>query len=79
MRTMTCNQLGGACDKAFHAETFEEMTALAKQHAEEMIAQNDPAHMKAMNTMKETMESPTGLQEWMDEKREAFEAIPEDK
>ena len=23
MKTMTCNQLGGACDKEFHADTFE--------------------------------------------------------
>ena len=24
---MTCKQLGGACDHAFHAETFEDMAA----------------------------------------------------
>ena len=25
MKTMTCNQLAGACDMAFHADTWEEM------------------------------------------------------
>ena len=25
MKTITCNQLGGACDLAFHADTFESM------------------------------------------------------
>jgi len=24
MKTMTCKQPGGACDKKFHADTFEE-------------------------------------------------------
>jgi len=25
MKTMTCNQLGGACDLEFHANSFEEI------------------------------------------------------
>ena len=25
MKTMTCNQLGGACDKSFHGKSFEEI------------------------------------------------------
>lgn len=32
MKTMTCKQLGGACDKEFHTETFEEMAELSKKH-----------------------------------------------
>ncbi len=31
MKTMTCRQLGGACDKKFHAETFDEMAELSKK------------------------------------------------
>jgi hypothetical protein len=27
MKTMNCKQLGGACDKEFQANTFEEMPA----------------------------------------------------
>lgn len=30
MKTMTCRQLGGACDKEFHANTFEEMAGKVK-------------------------------------------------
>jgi hypothetical protein len=26
MKTMTCKQLGGACDLEFHSDTFEEMS-----------------------------------------------------
>jgi hypothetical protein len=32
MKTMTCKQLGGACDQAFHAETFEEMAEKSKKN-----------------------------------------------
>lgn len=29
---MSCEQLGGSCDKKFHAETFKEIAELGKQH-----------------------------------------------
>ena len=41
MKTMTCSQLGGACDKEFQAETFEEMAELSKQHGMEMFQQGE--------------------------------------
>jgi hypothetical protein len=78
MKTMTCKQLGGACDLEFHAETFEEMAELSKQHGMEMFKQGDEAHLKAMSEMQELMKSPTAMQEWFDNKRKAFDALPED-
>ena len=33
---MTCSQLGGACDKIFKAESFQEIAELSKQHGTEM-------------------------------------------
>ncbi len=36
MKTMTCEQLGGACDKEFHAKTFEDMAEMSKKHVHEM-------------------------------------------
>lgn len=53
MKTMTCRQLGGACDKEFHAETFEEMAELSKKHGMEMAKKSDEAHLKAMEEIKE--------------------------
>ena len=55
MKTMTCKQLGGACDKEFHGNTFEEMAEQSKQHAMEMHQQQDKAHLKAMADMSELM------------------------
>ncbi len=45
---MTCQQLGGACDHIFKAETFEEMAEQSKQHGMEMYKIKDEAHMEAM-------------------------------
>ena len=44
---MTCKQLGGACDKVFHANSFEEIADMSKQHGTEMFQKNDQAHLKA--------------------------------
>ncbi|MFS4468741.1 hypothetical protein [Maribacter sp. 2210JD10-5] len=37
MKTMTCKQLGGACDQEFRAYTFEEIAELSKNHGMEMF------------------------------------------
>jgi len=77
MKTMTCNQLGGACDKAFHAETFEAMAELSKQHGMEMFQQQDAAHLEAMNKMQVLMQTPGAMEEWFDAKRREFDSLPE--
>lgn len=79
MKTMKCNQLAGACNMQFHAETFEEMAQKSQQHGTEMFQKGDEAHLKAMAQMKEKMNDPKAMQEWMEEKRNEFDALPEDK
>jgi len=78
MKTMTCKELGGACDQTFTAETFEEMAALSRKHGMEMFQQGDAAHLEAMEKMKALMQSPGAMQEYMAQKKAAFEALPED-
>jgi hypothetical protein len=75
---MTCKQLGGACDEKFSAETFEEMADLSKAHGMEMLQKQDAAHLAIMGEMKSLMEKPGAMQEYMDKKRQEFEAAPED-
>lgn len=75
---MTCNQLGGACDKTFTANTFEEIADLSKAHGIEMYEAGDEAHMEAMNKMMELMKTPEKMVEWFDDKRAKFEALAED-
>ena len=76
VKTMTCKQLGGACDKAFNANTFEEISGMSKQHAMEMFQKKDGAHLKAMNEMQELMKKPEVMKEWFENKKKEFEALP---
>ncbi|MEP3207715.1 MAG: DUF1059 domain-containing protein [Maribacter sp.] len=78
MKTMTCNQLGGACDIKFQAETFEEMAELSKKHGMEMFQKGDAAHLEAMNDMQTLMKSPEAMQAWFSARRREFEALPDD-
>ncbi|MEH6584527.1 MAG: DUF1059 domain-containing protein [Halioglobus sp.] len=75
MKTMNCKQLGGACDKEFHANTFEEMSELSKQHGMEMHQKQDEAHLKAMAEMGELMESPEDMNKWFESKQKEFESL----
>ena len=77
MKTMTCNQLGGACDKEFSAETFEEIAEMSKQHGMEMFQQQDQAHLSAMSKMQEFMKEPGEMEKWFESKRKEFEALPD--
>ncbi|KGJ90928.1 hypothetical protein [Colwellia psychrerythraea] len=78
MKTMNCNQLGGACDREFHGNTFEEMAEQSKQHAMDMMQKKDSAHLKAMADMSELMKDPEAMNQWFAAKRKEFEALAED-
>lgn len=75
MKTMTCKQLGGACDVEFTAETFEEIAEMSKKHGMEMFQKSDAPHLKAMENMKTLMQSPNAMQEWFANKRKEFDAL----
>jgi hypothetical protein len=79
MKTMTCKQLGGACDMEFHANTFDDISDMSKQHGMEMFQKNDEPHLQAMHKMRELMQSPdsNNMQEWLKSKRAEFDALPE--
>ena len=77
MKTMTCKQLGGACNQAFSANSFDEIAMLVSKHAREMVQQGDAAHIEAMNEMRRNMSSTEAMNAWMDEKRSTFNSLPE--
>lgn len=79
MKTMTCRQLGGACDLKFHASTFEGIAAQSKRHGRKMFEKGDEAHLTAMNDMKIRMASPEEMNAWLEIKKKEFEALPEDR
>ena len=79
MKTMTCKQLGGACDKEFHAKTFEEMAEMSKKHGMEMYKKGDGGHIKVMKEMMELMNNPNDMKKWTDSKQKEFNALPTGK
>jgi len=77
MKIMTCRQLGGACEKEFHASSFEEIAEMSKQHGMEMFQKWDKAHLKAMNEMQELMKNPEAMKSLFNNKGKEFEKLPE--
>ena len=74
---MTCKQLGGACDKEFHATSFDEIAEMSKQHGMEMFQKKDAEHLKAMNEAQDLMKNPEAMKSWFENKKKEFEALPE--
>ncbi len=79
MKTMSCKQLGGACDKEFQASSFEEIIEMSKQHGMDMFLKQDEDHLESINKIRGLMQKPKEMQKWIDDKRKEFEALPEDE
>lgn len=79
MKSMTCKELGGACDLEFKADSFEEIAQLSQAHGKEMMKAQDSPHLEAMNQMMELMKDPNAMKKWMDDKRAEFQALPENE
>ena len=75
MKSMTCKQLGGACDLVFSAETFEEVAEMSQNHGSKMFQRGDKPHIRAIESMQELMQSPKALKEWVEDKRQKFESV----
>ena len=78
MQTMSCKQPGGTCDKAFHADSLEEIAELSKQHGMEMFQKQDEAHLAAMNKMQELMQSPEAMKAWHESKNKELDTLPDE-
>ena len=74
MKTMTCKQLGGACDKEFTTDAFDEIAEMSKAHGMEMFQARDEDHLKAMGEMQELMQDQKAMGEWFENKRKEFDA-----
>jgi len=77
MKTMSCKQLGGACDKEFHADTFDEIAELSKTHGMEMYQKQDKNHLEAMSKIQDLMKKPGAMDMWFESKKNEFNALPE--
>ena len=77
MKRVTCKQLGGACELVFEANTFKEVASLSQQHGMKMAKANDQAHLYALEEMQVLKADPQAMQQWMKEKEEMFNSLPD--
>ena len=76
LKSMTCNQLGGACDIVFTGNSFDDLAQQSQNHGKDMFGANDAAHMEAMGKMMELMKTEGAMEAWMSERKAEFDALP---
>ena len=78
MKTMTCRQMGGPCDVAFHGNTGDDVIKAQDGHLKEMVAKGDETHKGALKMMKDRWKNPIAGMGWYMKTKKAFAALPED-
>jgi len=78
MKTMTCKQLGGACDQPHRADTADDVIKLQDKHLKEMAAAGDEAHGPAAAAMKGRWKRPLSGMKWYKTTKRDFAALPDD-
>lgn len=77
-KTMTCRQLGGACDLAHTGATADDVIKLQDQHLREVVAAGDEAHRDALDQMKGRWKHPIKGMGWYKSVKRDFAALPAD-
>lgn len=75
---MTCKQLGGACDMAFHFNTADEVIKAQDKHLKEVVAKGDKAHEEALKEMQGRWKNPIKGLGWYLKTKKDFAALSED-
>lgn len=77
MKTMTCRQMGGPCDKAFSGESADDVINAQDQHLKEAVAAGDTAHEPANKDMRGRWKHPLKGMGWYKDTKKAFAALPD--
>jgi hypothetical protein len=76
MKVITCQQLGGACNKEFKGNTFEEIAEQSKSMVWKCTSKGIKLILRQCGKMKDLMQSPEAMKQWFEEKRKVFDALP---
>lgn len=79
MKTMTCRQMGGPCDLAFHGKTADDVINAQDKHLKELGASGDEAHKSALQSMAGRWKNPLKGMGWYMQTQKDFAALPEDQ
>lgn len=77
MKTMTCKQLGGACDLPLSGSTADEIIKAQDRHLKEIVAAGDIEHESALKEMKGRWKRPIAGMGWYRQVKRDFAALPE--
>jgi predicted small metal-binding protein len=78
MKTMTCEQLGGACDHQLRGQTADEVIKAQDRHLREAVDSGDASHEKALSAMQGRWKHPIKGMGWYRDTKKQFAALPED-
>ena len=78
MKTMTCQQLGGACDFPLRGSTADEVIKAQDKHLKEAVAAGDTTHAQALDEMKGRWKHPIKGMGWYKNTKREFAELPED-
>lgn len=77
MKTMTCRQLGGACDIEHRAETADAVIKTNDRHLREAEKAGDASHQPARDAMKSRWRHPKKSLGWYQDVKKNFAELPE--
>ncbi len=77
MKTMTCTQLGGACDLELTGATADEVIKAQDKHLKDAVAGGDDTHAEALQAMQGRWKHPVKGMGWYRQVKRDFAALPE--
>ena len=78
MKTMTCRQLGGACDLVHRGDDANEIIHAQDRHLRDAVAAGDRDHEQALSEMKGRWKRPVSGLKWYRKVQRDFAALPVD-
>ena len=78
VKTMTCSQLGGACDLPLVGEDANEIIKAQDGHLKEAVAGGSTDHEPALRDMKGRWRRPVSGMKWYRKVQNDFAALPSD-
>ena len=78
MKTMTCSQMGGPCETAFHGQKADEVIKAQDSHLKDVVAAGDETHQDALTSMQERWKHPIAGMGWYRKAKRDFAALPQE-
>jgi predicted small metal-binding protein len=78
MKTMTCRQLGGACELALVGDDANEIIKAQDHHLRETVEAGSSDHEPALRDMKGRWRHPVSGMKWYRKGQRDFAALPSD-